>query len=117
MSYEIILITGQDLKFPDYGIDFRNSENDKFLNIFQDESVKTYYDQREIEMIESCLGNSIFFYLIDTNSLDSLKSVLRKIPQDINLLVDNDHGSISKRDAVFSCRNFSELFKLKQAKL
>ncbi|WP_338813580.1 hypothetical protein V9L05_19530 [Bernardetia sp. Wsw4-3y2] len=123
MSYEIILISDEEKidfckYYPQLRLDeeqnFYISTRNKFLNIFAaDAKIEDFYSKEELTAVKSIL-NKTYYYLIDSNSFELVKVFFGSIPENLNFIIDNDHGGLMRRERILKLKSFHEFIAIEE---
>ena len=71
------------------------NKNDGWISIVKDQTILNDYDKKEISEIINTIQKPVF-HVIEWKGDHILEEFLNEIPFDIEALIDNDHGLISK---------------------
>ena len=68
--------------------------NDDWIAVSRNDLVKNDYEDKDLILITNKVINPSF-YLIESRSEDIMKIYLTQLPENIDALIDNDHGWIA----------------------
>ncbi len=86
---------------------FNYGTSNSFISIFPID--KQEYNEKELNYIKKFLKNPIFYFL-DTNKFQKSIELIKILPEDLFILIDNDNDCFFERENFIKCKSFKEFF-------